>query len=102
VVLAGLFAGLGCGGGDSAPAQAAQTAHACSTIADGYARAWERCERLTYDEAKEIFADAFDCEDVQNADGAEVEACLEELDELSCDDVTRGTTPSSCQQVLQD
>jgi hypothetical protein len=88
-----------CGGDDDVASQAVR---ACGAIVEGYARGWERCERSTYEEARDLFADALGCEDAQAHDDTELQDCLEQIDGLTCDDLARGVTPSPCRQILQD
>jgi hypothetical protein len=78
VVFAATLAGVGCGDeGEEARA-------ACGDIVDGFARRWDECNRRTYEEAHQIFSDAFACDDINSLDSGKVDQCLGAIEQLDC------------------
>lgn len=85
----------GCGGDGGAT-------NACQERVDAHARSWERCDRDTYESAREIFEDALPCDDAQSHDPGRHAECLAEIEAMDCAAVAAGREPSSCRGVFSD
>jgi hypothetical protein len=76
----------------------------CGQLVEAFARAWERCGRNTYDEAKKNFSMAFPCSTVKDSNPDQVDACVHDLNALNgaaCDAVkSGGSFPASCMGAL--
>lgn len=84
---------LGCGGGGDDDGGGA-----CVSVAEAFARAWDRCDVESYDEARAIFIDSLDCEANPGA-GDGLDECITAIDALTCSAIQ--SNPSSCQSVLE-
>lgn len=81
-----------CGGDDPSKAQSA-----CDDLVEAFARTWERCERGSYDSARQLWSDAFACDTVKQVDDARVDQCVQDIQSQSC---SINGTPASCRDVL--
>jgi hypothetical protein len=88
VTLTAFFSGIGCGGG------AAESD--CDKLVDAYARAWQRCGRATYDDAKKTWSDALMCSKASSSNSGQVDMCANALATFDCTAITNGNSPSQC------
>ena|SRR5688572_32478760 len=93
VVFAAMLAAVGCGDeGEEARA-------ACGDIVDGFARRWDECNRLSYEQAHQLFSDAFACDDINNLDSDKADQCLAAIEQLACGPALQ-TNPPVCNEAV--
>lgn len=97
--MVGLLLGvwLGACGADGDDAEAARSE--CLSIADAFARAWERCNRMPYDEAYDGWQGTLGCDDARQYDASAVASCIADIDALTCPAVNGNVTPASCKNI---
>jgi hypothetical protein len=87
-------------GGSSQEQQTAQAQSGCEGIVDAFAKAWERCGRESYQNARDFWSEALDCQSVTSADSVRVDQCVSALDAQACSAVESNTQPDACTGAL--
>ena len=79
--------------------EAGDARSACDSVAEAWARAWDRCDRDSYDRALDLFTTQLGCGEVDELKG-NPDRCVNALDDLNCAQVDSGSNPGSCQELL--